>query len=47
MQEALAIVDTMELIKSKVNTIRASASITLAAGDKRFALFNQKSSKTY
>ena len=46
-QAALAIIDTMELIKSKVNTIcvglcASAASIILAAGDKRFALKNSE-----
>lgn len=42
-QAALAIIDTMEILTSKVNTIcvglcASAASIILAAGDKRFAL---------
>lgn len=42
-QAALAIIDTMELVKANVNTIcvglcASAASIILAAGDKRFAL---------
>lgn len=46
-QAALAIIDTMELIKSRVNTIcvglcASAASIILAAGDKRFSLKNSE-----